>query len=265
MNLCKCGTCKQEVTKEGNNYLKGHHTRVKNPMDRPEVAKKSGDSRRGQKLGSPTENTKRKISKKLKGRKKGPMSNSQKKKIRKKLKGTKQSQETKRRKREKALGRKLTKEWIENISKSKLGDLNPAKRPKVIKKIRKTMIELWKDPNSVYHTEEYWKKCAKSQNIKPNKPETLILNILKKLYSGEWKYTGDYSFWINGKNPDFTCVNGKKLLIEHFGTWWHKGEDSEERKEIFSEFGYSTLVIWENELKNLEQVENKIKKFVGEN
>mgnify|MGYP001302729997 CR=1 FL=1 len=148
-------------------------------------------------------------------------------------------------------------------------------------KLSRIHREIWKDPNSSYNSksrskkisvrmkelykdEEYLKKLQKGLKIFPNRPETLILSILNKIYPNEWKYTGDYSFWINGRNPDFTCINGKKLLIEHFGTYWHDGDDPEEHKKIFAEFGYRTLVIWENELKNIEEVKNKIKRFVGE-
>lgn len=44
---------------------------------------------------------------------------------------------------------------------------------------------------------------------------------------------------------------------------WNKiVEDPEDRRKIFAEFGYETLVIWENELKNMKKVERKIKKFI---
>jgi G:T-mismatch repair DNA endonuclease (very short patch repair protein) len=46
-----------------------------------------------------------------------------------------------------------------------------------------------------------------------------------------------------------------------FGDYWNKGEDPEDRKNIFKEFGYETLVIWECELKNIDMVKSKILKF----
>jgi len=46
MKLCECG-CKKEVSKEGNKFIQGHNVKVNNPMKRPEVAKKNGDSHRG--------------------------------------------------------------------------------------------------------------------------------------------------------------------------------------------------------------------------
>ena len=75
-------------------------------------------------------------------------------------------------------------------------------------------LKLWKDP-------EFAKMMGQALNIFPNKPETIILNILNELYPNEWKYTGDFSFIINGKSPDFTNVNGQKKLVEFFGLWWH--------------------------------------------
>jgi len=126
---------------------------------------------------------------------------------------------------------------------------------KGVKRMAEKQLENWKDP-------EYQQKQKEARDLRPNKCEVKILNVLNKFYPNEWKYTGDFSFLINGKNPDFTCINGKKLLIEHFGNYYHQGEDPEERKKIFAKFGYKTLVIWENELKDMEKVENKIRKFV---
>jgi G:T-mismatch repair DNA endonuclease (very short patch repair protein) len=115
--------------------------------------------------------------------------------------------------------------------------------------------EKWKDEN-------FQRKQKEACHTTPNKPETLIQTVLNRLYPNEWKYTGDWSFWINGRNPDFTCTNGKKLLIEHFGTYWHEGDNPEELKKIYSEFGYKTLVIWESELKDMKKTESEIKDFI---
>lgn len=53
----------------------------------------------------------------------------------------------------------------------------------------------------------------------------------------------------------------KKKLIELFGDYWHKGEDPQDRINIFKKFGYDTLVIWESELKDINKVKNKVIKF----
>jgi hypothetical protein len=130
-------------------------------------------------------------------------------------------------------------------------------REETIKKQKEIQTRLWKDP-------EHIKKIREGLNIRPNKPETIILNLLNEVSPNEWKYTGDFSFMINGKNPDFTNINGQKKLIELFGDYWHKGENPEDRKNIFREFGYETLVVWEHELKNIEEVKLKIIEFEKE-
>jgi hypothetical protein len=102
---------------------------------------------------------------------------------------------------------------------------------------------------------------AKSQQLRPNKPESVILSILDQLYPGEYKYTGDGKVIIAGKMPDFINCNGKKKIIELFGDYWHKGEDPRDRAKIFEPYGYDTLVIWERELANIEQVASRINWF----
>ena len=102
----------------------------------------------------------------------------------------------------------------------------------------------------------------KAWNLKPNKSEVLMLQLLNDLYPGEWKYTGDFSFTLDGKCPDFVNCNGKKLIIEYYGDYWHQGHDPQDRIDVFSPFGYRTLVIWESEMKNLPKVINRIVDFV---
>ena len=112
---------------------------------------------------------------------------------------------------------------------------------------------------------------------KPNKLEIVSIELLNKNFPKEWKYVGDGSVIIGNKNPDFMNVNGKKLLIELWGDYWHNKEkvihtkniknmsedyfNEEKRKEIFRKYGFETLIIWENELKNCNQIVGKIKEF----
>jgi very-short-patch-repair endonuclease len=120
-------------------------------------------------------------------------------------------------------------------------------------KLRKASLKNWRDPI-------YVEKQMIAQLIRPNKPESLILELLNKMFPNEWKYTGDFSFMINGKNPDFTNFE-KKKIIEFFGDYYHKGENPENRKRIFNECGYEAIVIWEHEMKNIEMVISRIKEF----
>jgi G:T-mismatch repair DNA endonuclease (very short patch repair protein) len=146
--------------------------------------------------------------------------------------------------------------------KSKQKIMSKESREKIGKKIK----ELYKDPS-------FLKKYRDGLNTFPNKVETSIISLLKNI-SSNYKYCGDRSFWINGKNPDFIDIKNKRI-IEIFGDYYH-GE--EYRRKVYSDFttnkehekgridyfkkgGYETLVIWENELKNIEEVESKIQKF----
>jgi len=112
--------------------------------------------------------------------------------------------------------------------------------------------------------DDYVKKQILSRNIFPNKTEISFLSILNDLYPSEWKYVGDGQVIINGKCPDYININGQKKIIELFGDYWHKDQNPEDRKAIFAPFGYSTLVIWESELKDKRNLFQKLNNFVRE-
>lgn len=149
--------------------------------------------------------------------------------------------------------------WCKPNSRQKQSDASKKSlnRPDVKAKLSATRKELWKSP-------EFAKMMGEAQHIYPNKPETFLLNLLNELYPGEWKYTGDFSFIINGKSPDFTNVNGQKKLIELFGDYWHAGENPQDRKDIFKPFGYETLILWESELKDMDFVLFQLEEFMKE-
>lgn len=109
--------------------------------------------------------------------------------------------------------------------------------------------------------DEWIRNNRASQRCSPTKPESTIFSILNDLYPNEWKFVGDGAVVIAGKNPDFINVNGKKQLVECFGDYWHKGEDPQDRINVFKPYGYDTLVIWESELKEIDLVIKKIQNF----
>lgn len=120
--------------------------------------------------------------------------------------------------------------------------------------------------NHLVAYDEFIKNIRKSLSIRPNKPEKLMLNLLEYLFPGEYVYSGDFSIVINGKNPDFVCQERMKI-IEFFGEYWHSEEvvgvgrvtHEEERKNIFN--GYDVLIVWESDLKNLEELKTKLIEF----
>jgi len=102
--------------------------------------------------------------------------------------------------------------------------------------------------------------------VSPNKVELTMQGFLDGIYPNEWKFVGDGQLIINGKCPDFVNVNGKKMLIEVFGDYWHKDDNPEDRIKIFEPYGYRTLVLWEHEImNNYEFVKSEIKDFVRGN
>lgn len=130
--------------------------------------------------------------------------------------------------------------------------------PDLIKKRKIQMKELWSNPEV---KNRRIKNIRKSQFVRPNKPESSIMNIINDLLPNEYKYTGDGSMIIDGLCPDFTNCNGQKKVIELFGDYWHKGENPQVKIDRYAKFGFVCLVIWERELKDIESVKDKLSIF----
>jgi G:T-mismatch repair DNA endonuclease (very short patch repair protein) len=121
----------------------------------------------------------------------------------------------------------------------------------------------------LWQNEEYAKRMFKALGIRPNNPETILSNLIKE-NNLPFNYVGDGAVWFRGENhsfnPDFLSKNPKHI-IELFGDYWHNREDSKkrdtERLKTYYHYGYKTLIIWEHELKNPNQVIEKIKIFVS--
>jgi len=102
---------------------------------------------------------------------------------------------------------------------------------------------------------------AKGVTLKPNESELQLNELLQNLFPREYKYVGDFQFWLGGKNPDFMNINGKKKLIELFGNYWHAEEDEGTRANHFNNYGFECLIIWERELQNTYRLTSKLKTF----
>jgi hypothetical protein len=144
-------------------------------------------------------------------------------------------------------GKPMTEAYLRNM----IAGIN---QPHVLETKRRKSKALWLNG-------DYIKKIQAAYHCKPNKPESMVMEILDRMYPGEWKYTGDFSFIINGKSPDFININGQKKIIELFGDYWHHGENEKDRADVFKPFGYETLVIWERELKKTDSLINKLERF----
>ncbi len=105
--------------------------------------------------------------------------------------------------------------------------------------------------------------CNGVIKAKPTKAEIKLNQYIQELFPNEYKFVGNGDFIIGGKNPDFININGEKKIIEMFGDFWHKGENPQDRIDLFAEYGFGCLVIWESELKNKELVISKLREFHG--
>jgi len=156
------------------------------------------------------------------------------------------------------------------------------------RKLSDGIKKVWADPDSIYNSLEWRKSQSKrtkrlfkdpiflkkyqdGQGSSPNSCEKFICNLLKEIVLDKYRFVGDHSLWIGGKNPDFINENENKI-IEFFGDYWHSEEvtgvshtvEEEERINHFKEYGYQVLVIWEHELKNKEILKKRIGDFDNE-
>lgn len=134
------------------------------------------------------------------------------------------------------------------------------------KKIGETSKRLWQDPE---YREKVVRRTLEGAQVKPNKLEMQMDSLLQECFPNEWRYVGDGQVIIEGLCPDFINYNGQKKIIEVFGDYWHDptkrrlrpNYTEEGRRATYSQFGFSTLVIWEHELGDPVKVVEKISSF----
>ncbi len=138
------------------------------------------------------------------------------------------------------------------------------KHPEFRKMVQERARNMWKDEDTV-------NKMIKNLNVKPNKSEQKLIQILHEERL-PYRFVGDFKLMLNGRNPDFIHIGNKNKLIELFGEYWHTERRGlmnkkeirlhvADRKSHFRELGYDTLIIWEKELKNSSRIVQKIRSF----
>jgi G:T-mismatch repair DNA endonuclease (very short patch repair protein) len=113
----------------------------------------------------------------------------------------------------------------------------------------------------------FLRKWAVSNNLSPNKQELVLNTLIQRYFPKEFKLNVKGGIVIAGKIPDFVNCNGKKVLIELFGDYWHSKkitgntptQEEAQRRKVFSEYGFKTAIIWEHELRDKKLVLSKIK------
>jgi len=107
---------------------------------------------------------------------------------------------------------------------------------------------------------EFVRKQMKARKTRPNQKELWLEEFILQL-GLPYKYVGDGEFILGGKCPDYVNTNGQKKIIELFGNYWHRNENPQERKDIFSQYGFETLVIWESQLTHTNSLKELILSF----
>lgn len=97
---------------------------------------------------------------------------------------------------------------------------------------------------------------------RPTSLEKKMDEFLQRHFPNQWKYTGNGSFVVGGKNPDFVHTSKKYVILVN-GEHWHQ-DIFEEPVQInhYLQYGYNCIVIWENELKHINTKKLK-QKIVG--
>jgi len=145
----------------------------------------------------------------------------------------------------------------EKISSSSRGRKMPCRSSEYREKLRNSSLAFWRDP---IKAKERWRTFCR----KPTSIEVTLEKILERHFPTEWKYVGNGEFILAGKCPDFVNINGSKALIELYGDYWHRNDNPQDRIDLFAKYGYSTLVIWEHELKEEGLVIDRIRLFMKE-
>lgn len=151
-----------------------------------------------------------------------------------------------------------------NIQKAQKKYWGENPKPPTSEKTRKLLSlkskENWGNQEYVYKVMANRKFYNRQHEM--NKPESKLFALLQDNWPGEWKYVGNGEVRLGRKNPDFININGKKLIIEMFGDYWHRNHDPKDKENHYSKYGFKTLVIWEKELENIDLVKNRVCKLL---
>ena len=145
------------------------------------------------------------------------------------------------------LGKKMSTIAIEKIKNKKTGIPN--------QKHSKFMFNSWQNKK---YKEKQIRSILQGMLKRPTSFEKIIIDIINK-YKLPYKYTGDGSFLIGYKNPDFINCNGEKICIEVYNDFHHPNNYEEIRSKHFSDYGWKTIFIDEREIRDENIILGKIK------
>lgn len=138
-------------------------------------------------------------------------------------------------------------------------------------KTRLQMLERWKTPGwrknfrdkieakgPKWHTKRMAAALKTCLSCKQTKPEKKVEDYIKS-HNLPFKFTGNGTFSVGKLFPDFVATDGRKLLIDVHGCYWHgcqqcfpgskgKGIAFNQRAIAYKKHGYAVITIWEHEL-----------------
>jgi len=169
-------------------------------------------------------------------------------------------------------GKKFSLEWRKKLSETRKQDKYIASS-----KINLQKIDSKKNWQNPIYREKVIRNSRKAMTIKPNKPEKFIDSIIQTNFPNEWHLNVHGDTVLNGKVPDWINCNGQKKVILFNGIYWHLWKQQKENPELtkemveererksYNELGFDVLHIWEDDIKDIEQVKQKIDEFIGAN
>lgn len=193
-------------------------------------------------------------------------------------KGIPRTEETKQKISAKNKGLKHTDEYRKKMSNRLRGNSNPSKREDVKKKLSEANKGQVPWILGKHHSDETRKKMserakgrvfsdehrnniriARMRQVMPTSKTSIEVKFeeICKKYNLPFIYVGDGSFWIEDLNPDFIDCNGKKVVIDIFGDYWHSpllnpriksNRTFYGREEVLKKYGWKLIVLWESDL-----------------
>ena len=110
-------------------------------------------------------------------------------------------------------------------------------------KQRKIMKKWWKNDE---YKEKVVKNSLKGLLKRPTSLEKKFIEFIEK-YDLPFKYTGNGTFLIGYKNPDFVCITDKKVCIEVANEYHHPPPYATKRVKHFAKWGWKCLIFFQND------------------
>lgn len=100
---------------------------------------------------------------------------------------------------------------------------------------------------------------ARASPDNANGKELKLWEIFDEYFPYTYKYVGDFQVRIGKRWPDFININGKKEVVEFFGSFWHRPGEVQSTLDHYKQCGFSCTIIWEEELEDVKEVVEHIK------